>query len=480
MIHLGTLDTILIIGYFGAVIFVGLRAARRSTNTSEDFLLAGRTLTLPLFVATLVSTWYGGILGVGEFSYRYGISNWVVFGGPYYLFALIFALVLARRIRATRTLTIPDQLAKAYDKKTALVGAVLTFVLITPAAYVLMLGVLVQLLFGVDLAISVIIATALTIFYLKSGGLRSDVWVNALEFVLMFLGFAVILPFAWTSVGDLGVVRDNVPALHLVWHGGHAPQYIAVWFFIALWTLVDPAFYQRCSAARDGKTAQKGILLSIVFWFFFDAMTSLTGLYARAALPDLQEPMFSYPMLAELVLPDVFKGLFLIGMLATIMSSLSSLMFIAATTIGNDIVGRLAQPGQRDRLVTRWTRWGLAVAALFAVGLALLVPSVVELWYTIGTTIIPGLLVPVVSTYFRWLRIPPSFGFGAMLTGWGVSTTSLVVGMVMTSGGSPEYVLGIEPMIPGLVASICVWGMGKLWMARNRTAVQPRRDTPPQ
>ena len=348
MIHLGFIDTALIVVYFGAVVFVGLRAARLGKNSSEDFLLAGRTLTLPLFVATLVSTWYGGILGVGEFSYRYGISNWVVFGAPYYFFALIFALVLARRIRATRVLTIPDQLAIAYDRKTALFGALLTFALVTPAAYVLMLGVLVQLIFGFSLEASVVVATAITIFYLKSGGLRSDVWVNALEFVLMFLGFAVILPFAWTSVGDLAFVRDTVPELHLSWHGGNPLQYIAVWFFIALWTLVDPAFYQRCSAARDGKTAQKGILVSIVFWFVFDAMTSLTGLYARAAMPDLREPMFSYPMLAELVLPEVFKGLFLIGMLATIMSSLSSLMFIAASTIGNDIVGRLSASARRE------------------------------------------------------------------------------------------------------------------------------------
>ena len=131
----------------------GLSVARR--NETEDFLLAGRTLTLPMFVATLVSTWYGGILGVGEFSYRYGISNWVVFGAPYYVFALLFALLLAKRIRATNHLTIPDKLEASYDRRTALLGGVLTFFLITPAAYVLMVGILIQLVFGLDLVTSV-------------------------------------------------------------------------------------------------------------------------------------------------------------------------------------------------------------------------------------------------------------------------------------------------------------------------------------
>ncbi len=117
-------------------------------------------------------------------------------------------------------------------------------------------------------------------------------------------------------------------------------EYITVWFFIALWTLVDPAFHQRCYAAKDGKTAKRGILVSILFWFVFDFMTTTAGLYARAALPASSQPMYSYPLLAEVTLPAVAKGMFYIGMLATIMSTLSSLTLISAITIGKDIVGR--------------------------------------------------------------------------------------------------------------------------------------------
>src|SRR5262245_63004879 len=51
-----------------------------TTSSAVDYLVAGRKVTLPAFVATLVATWYGGILGVGEYSWRYGVSNWLVFG----------------------------------------------------------------------------------------------------------------------------------------------------------------------------------------------------------------------------------------------------------------------------------------------------------------------------------------------------------------------------------------------------------------
>ena len=465
MVHFSFVDSFLILLYFAAVVFIGFRAARRQRKEADDFLLASRTLTLPVFVATLVSTWYGGILGVGEFSYRYGISNWVIFGVPYYLFALVFALFLAKKVRATQFITIPDKLEASYDRRTAVLGGVLTFFLVTPAAYALMLGVLVQLIFGIDLIASIVLTTIATVCYLYWGGFRSDVWANAFEFAMMFLGFAMILPFAYIKFGGLDFIKANVPPLHLTWHGGNSCQFIAVWFFIALWTLVDPAFHQRCYAAKDGTTAQRGILISILFWFFFDFMTSTAGLYARAALPSLENPTFSYPLLAEITLPSVAKGLFYIGMLATIMSTLSSLMFISASTIGRDIVGRLSLGSssvESEQRVKRWTKIGLILSALFSILLSLIVPSVVKIWYTIGTAIIPGLFVPLMASYFEPLKISARFAFWAMLLGWLVSAGSLVYGQLNITNGVPAYWLGIEPMYPGLLISLVTWGMGRM------------------
>ena len=169
MVTFSFVDILLIVVYFSAVVYIGFRSARKEKTEADEYLLAGRSLTLPVFVATLVSTWYGGILGVGEYSYQYGISNWVVFGVPYYFFALVFAFVLAKKARATNLVTIPDKLFEAYDTKTSLLGALLTFVLVSPAPYVLMLGILVQLIFGISLAASVLISTVLTVCYLYVG-----------------------------------------------------------------------------------------------------------------------------------------------------------------------------------------------------------------------------------------------------------------------------------------------------------------------
>jgi len=464
MVTFATIDLILVVGYFVAVLVIGFLSTKKQTDTAE-FLLAGRSLTLPVFVMTLVSTWYGGILGVGEFSYLYGISNWVVQGVPYYLFAFLFAFLLAKRIRASNFLTIPDKLHQAYDRKTALLGAFLTFLLMTPAPYILMLGVLLELLTGWGLVPCVFIGTLATTAYLFFGGFRSDVRTDVFEFILMFIGFGIILPYAYGKFGGLEFIRQNVPALHLTWNGGNSIQFVVVWFFIALWTLVDPSFHQRCYAAKSGEVAQKGILVSIGFWFLFDAMTATAGLYARAALPTLPQPVMAFPMLAEITLPPVAKGLFYIGMLATIMSSLNTLAFVSAATIGRDIVWRMKQTDESRILV--YTRVGLLFTAVLSIALSVYIPSVIKLWYTIGTVIVPGLLVPLVSSYFDRTRIPASYGFAAMLTGWLTSTVWLLLGWSQQLGTSDLYPFGIEPMFPGVAVSVVVWVIGRMEMWKS-------------
>ena len=464
MVTFATIDLILVVGYFAAVLVIGFLSTKKNSDTTE-FLLAGRSLTLPVFVMTLVSTWYGGILGVGEFSYLYGISNWVVQGVPYYLFAFLFAFLLAKRIRASNFLTIPDKLHQAYDRKTALLGAFLTFLLMTPAPYVLMLGVLLQLLTGWGLLTCILLGTVATTAYLFFGGFRSDVRTDVFEFILMFIGFGIILPYAYGKFGGLEFIQQNIPPLHLTWNGGNSIQFVVVWFFIALWTLVDPSFHQRCYAAKSGEVAQKGILVSIGFWFLFDAMTATAGLYARAALPTLPQPVMAFPMLAEITLPPVAKGLFYIGMLATIMSSLNTLAFVSAATLGRDIVWRVKQTDESRILA--YTRIGLLFTAGLSIALSVYIPSVIKLWYTIGTVIVPGLLVPLVSSYFDRTRIPTSFGFAAMLSGWLTSTMWLLLGWSQQLGTSDLYPFGIEPMFPGVAVSVVVWVIGRMEMRKS-------------
>ena len=135
MISFSLLDLIIILAFFVAVLFIGFYTGRKTGTDASDYLLSGRKLGLFLFVAVNVSTWYGGILGVGEFTYRYGLVSWFTQGLPYYIFAFLFALFFAKKIREASLFTIPDKLTEVYGRNVGLVSAVIVFVLVSPAPY---------------------------------------------------------------------------------------------------------------------------------------------------------------------------------------------------------------------------------------------------------------------------------------------------------------------------------------------------------
>jgi len=184
--------------------------------------------------------------------------------------------------------------------------------------------------------------------------------------------------------------------------------------------------------------------VSVGFWFIFDVMTVGTGLYARAAMASLDQPALAYPALAEMILPAGLKGFFVVGLLATVMSTLTSYLMLAGGTAGRDIAARWKGiEGDRG-----WVRGGLLVGSLGAIALAWAVPSVVSLWYTIGSCFVPGLLLPVVGSYFPSIRLKGPHVIMSMILSSGVSTASLVLGHVNAEQGVPQYFLGVEPLLP--------------------------------
>ncbi len=107
------------------------------------------------------------------------------------------------------------------------------------------------ILFGVSLSIGMAISLVLSIAYLFKGGFRADVRVNVLEFILMFVGFGLILPFCFSTLGGFDFLQSRLPPQDLTITGGNSLQYILVWFFIGSWVLIDPSFHQRCYAAKN-------------------------------------------------------------------------------------------------------------------------------------------------------------------------------------------------------------------------------------
>lgn len=450
--------------YLAFLLFIVFRLFRYSSSSAVEFIVAGRRLTLPAFTASLVTTWYGGILGVGEYTWQYGVSNWLVFGVPYYLYAALFAIFIARRARRSQMLTVPDLLEHHYGRPTALAGAATLFVMTAPAAYVLMLGILLNFATGWPLWVGVVAGTILSISYVFRGGLRAIVATDMVQFVLMFIGFSFLVATCVTRFGGWEFLQANLPSGHLKWDGGLGWQAIAVWYVIALSTLVEPAFYQRCFAAQSESTAKNGIFWAIGFWIVFDFLTTTAGLYARALLPDLADPVQAFPALAAHVLPSFWQGVFTVGMLATIMSTVDSYAFICSVTLGRDLIGRWRTPaGQAlaDEATLPAIRWSLLATAILAIALALLSGSVIQLWKTLGSIGTPILLLPMAMA-----QLGRSPNGRRVVWSMGLAGGTALVWLMLGQG---EAWHGVEAIFPGLAVSAIIL----MWPGRGQKKSAP-------
>jgi len=463
MVTFSSLDLIIIFSFFGIVLLIGFLSGWKDNKSADGYLLSGRKVGLFLFILTNVSTWYGGILGVGEFTYRYGILSWVTQGLPYYFFAILFAIFFASKIRNSSLFTIPDKLEEIYGKKVSLLSAVIIFILVSPAPYLLMVGNLLSLIFNINIFWGLLAGIILSASYLFVGGYKSDLLTDAFQFFVMFGGFIVIIYFSFSDFGGAEYLITNLPKTHLEFTGGSSVVYVTVWFLIALWTFTDPGFHQRCYAAKDGNTAKWGIIISVFLWLVFDFLTNTTGLFARAAIPNLDNPVLAFPIYAEKILSSGFKGIFYAALFATIISTLNSFLFLSATTFGRDFMFKLNK--EKDELNLKfYTRIGLAVSSIVAVVISLLFTSVIEIWYMIGSICIPGIILLIFGAYYEKFRVSNKTAFYEIIIS---IAASLIWLLIRPEFGGIKYVGEIEPMIIGLAAA-CVIHFYNLHFSSSR------------
>lgn len=458
--ELSPIDNAIVIIYGIVVILIGFlsgKSKEKNYNESENFLLAGRKLTLPFFVASLVATWYGAILGIGEFVYKDGFVAWICLGLPYYIAAGIFGVFIAGKIRELNLKTIPEQILQYYGSKASHISALIILIITIPASYLLMIGVIVKLFTGWSLFVCILVSGVASTIFLFMGGFKANVMTNTFQFVIMYLGFGVLLFFTIMEFGGIGTMLDKLPERHKSIFGGYNWQYIVSWFIIAFQTFIDPSFHQRCSSAKTPKTAQRGILISIIFWAIFDFLTITTGLYARAYF-DIADPLMSYPVLGDSVLPSFGKGIFLIALISVVVSTLESYSFICGATIGNDILGFYKSKSKFLKNITEkhLLQIGLFLAIILSIVMSALLPSVIELIYRTSSIAVPALIVPMLFTFSKKYFLTDKKAIIIMITSSAVAGIWTIFTFLSKKFSNIffEIFTFTEPMIVGILVSI--------------------------
>ena len=376
--------------YFAIVLFLGLY---KSLNQNKsDFFNLSRSLTLPSFVATLVTTWYGGILEIGRFTFVHGIVTWVIFGFFYYLAAIIYGFLIGPKLYRNNINNIPEYFEKNYGFLSSKICSLILILISSPAPYILIFSTILSHIYGFKMETASLIGIIMSMSYVSLGGFKSIINTDKFQFILMYLGFSLVLFFLVKNYGGISFIINNVSNNHLKLTGDFSIGYIFSWSFIAMITFIDPNIFQRVYSSKNEKIIKKGFLISILFWFIFDFLKISIGLYSFAIFKSELNISNPYLEIADKILPNFYKEIFYIAILSVVMSTIDSFTFVSAETIKKNFLKNI------NYKKGIWI--GTFVTAISSFVIVNNFNNVIDIWYLSGTIGASVILIPFINSLF--------------------------------------------------------------------------------
>jgi sodium/proline symporter len=471
---------------------VGVLSFRRSQGTTDDYLVAGRSVSPWLTALSSAATNNSGFMFIGlfGFTYRFGVqavwlqAGWVV--GD-----LVAWLCVHRRVRERSgrlgLASVPQLIATddrgRRSRPIATGAAVLTLVFLGgyAAAQLRAGSAALTGVFGWNPAVGIVLGAAIVVAYCFSGGLRASIWTDAAQALVMLGSLAALVGFAAAHVGGpsalLSALAAADPSL-VAWipHGLAAGfgLYLLGFVFGGLGVVGQPHILVRSMAIRSGDDIARARDIYFLWYVPFSAAAVLAGLYGRVLVPDLLAGVAAaetavvaetaLPALAGKVLPEILMGTLLAGVFAATLSTADSQILSCSAAVTQDLA-----PKHRASMVAAKSAT-LGVAAL-ALTIALVADEdvfglVLGAWSALGASLGPLLLIRLVG-----LPLPSGRALAMMATGV----------LTVTLWGHSPLADDVFELLPGMLAPLAVYAAAGFLAARRRqgrslTAARLRRE----
>ena len=420
------------------MIGVGFWFAKKHADF-DDFFLAGRSLTTPILITTLISTYYGidVLFGDTQLAFTDGVVAWFGYARPTYAFFLIAALVLAKRLREDRFRSLPDILDSYYGEKTRYVGAITSFIYSLPALSLYGFGMLGEVILGWEPVVGMLVLGGIALAYTLTGGFWAVALTDSIQFVMMCLVIAMAFPFAMNFVGGFNSMIELLPKSFFDTLGDLNVFLIIIYASTGLSVLVEPTFYQRIFAAKSYKNVRNALIIGIFIWGSYDWLITILAMSAKAAvikglLPSALEPDAALLTIVIAALPVGAVGLFISGVLSTEMSTLDSYCLVAGGNISYDIYKPALNPKADDQRLIKITRLGIILSWALGFGMATLFEQMLGLWVFLASILISSTLAPVLLGLFVKKFRKPLAGF--ISSSAGLISTIILNLYIMTKG----------------------------------------------
>ena len=451
LVYLSAVDVAIIVFYFVLVLAIGLYLKERA-KTGEDFFMAGREMTAWIAGLSFLSANLGALelMGWAAAAYQYGIlaTHWYWIGAiPAMLF---LGLIMMPFYYISRTHSVPGYLKLRYGEASRALSAI-SFAFMT----VLMSGInmysmalVMKVVLGWDIHFSIWVSSLTVAAYVALGGLRSAIFNEVLQFVLIWAG-ALLIPIlglvetgGWNSLQQRIAQNASAEYTHL-WstlgsfdHNPMGIHWTGIVFGLAwavsfgYWT-TDFLVVQRVLAAKDIRSAKMAPVIGAAFKMLVPFIVILPGLLALAVLPvkltgetsAVATGGHSYNevlplMLARYCGPGLL-GLGMTALIAGFMSGMAGNVSAFTTVWTYDIYRALINSRGSDHHYVNMGRWCTGIGVLISVGTAYLVMQFASIMDYVQA-LFSFFIAPLFGTVLLgmlWKRATPAGGFWGLLAG---------------------------------------------------------------
>jgi SSS family transporter len=354
--------------YLLITVALGLYAARR-VKTAGDYANAGRSLPLPIVIATVFATWFGSetVLGIPARFAEYGLGGVVEdpFGAS--LCLIFVGLFFARRLYRMNLLTIGDYYKQRYNRPVEVIVSLCIVIsyLGWVSAQITAMGLVFNVLTqgGISLSGGMILGAAIVLTYTLFGGMWAVALTDAFQMTLIISGMLFI---AWVVAGDAG----GVPVVinHAAVNGklDFLPEFTlpAVLAFIGaavtimFGSIPQQDVFQRVMSARSESSAAAGAVIGGSMYF----MIAFIPMFLVYAAQLIDPAMFSslieddpQKILPTLILnhtPLLAQILFFGALLSAIMSTASGTLLAPSITLTENILREIRPMSDQQLLLT--------------------------------------------------------------------------------------------------------------------------------
>ena len=481
---MGFLDLLIIAIYFALILWIAKWAATEKKGgvfSSVDYFLAGRSqgwivIGTSLFASNIGSEIILGVSGAGARA-NMPMANFEILAS---LILILLGWVFVPFYLRTGVYTMPEFLEKRYSKACRTYLSVISILayIITKISLIIFAGALVFEILGIPFWTGAIITVIATGFYTVLGGLKSVIYTDMVQAFILIFGTAAITIFGlyqlggWdemiSTIATAAQTEGNPPVDRFfnLWRPMEDTDYpwtgmlfgapiLGVWYWCT-----DQFIVQRVLSAKDISNARKGALfagylkLLPVFLFFLPGVIAYALLQKGMISFSLDNADQALPVMITEFLPTGLKGLAIAGLLAALMSSLSSAFNSCSTLLTIDFYQKF-RPDASETDLVRFGRISTVVIVIVSLGWipfmnALMGGGIFHYLQSIQAYISPPIAaVFLFGLYFKWINAKAAII--TLWTGFAIGIFRLVIEFMNNDGiisiaekSMMDYFLGVN------------------------------------